>query len=211
MASNLDVPVRHIEPSNGREPTAGLKTSDTSDMEGAMKRLTLTGLAMTATLALVACGDVTPIAPAATIQPVDLEPRPAMVQNTRVPFVLNLTNPCNGERVPLVGELHLRTAMTVDQGGGSHVSGGLNGHFTGVGQTTGVRYVSTWAQPVTNNVHPVGTAATDLTIVTNRQVVAQGAAPNFYLKQRIHVTRNANGELTVTRFEFTVACQNSEI
>ena len=120
-------------------------------------------------------------------------------------------NPCTGEEVLVTGELHTLYYVSQDSAGGLHVRshGNIQGG-TGVGLTSGDRYVLTNARNLeTNNqfIDILDTRASECTFVSYLQATTPGPKNNFYIRIQQHVTINANGEITVLREEMTTECK----
>ncbi len=132
-------------------------------------------------------------------------------ENIITPLDDTFINPCTGEEVLVTGELHTLYYVTEDNNGGLHVHshGNIQGG-TGVGLTSGDRYVLTNARNLTTNnqfIDPLDTRASTGNFVSYLQATAPGPKNNFYIRIQQHVTINANGELTVLRDEMTTECR----
>lgn len=71
----------------------------------------------------------------------------------------------------------------------------VKAHVTGTGQESGIEYIDNESVNYTEKA-PLVNGAAQFTFVFNQVHVAKGNAPNFTQKQLIHVTVNANGEVT---------------
>ncbi len=113
-----------------------------------------------------------------------------------------------GEEVLLSGERLLISGTTTDAQGVDHGflhAGGGAAH--GIGLTSGDRYVSSF---VSHSVHrftydPEGQSVYVETL--NLQVVGQGPGNNFRWQLRFHVVTDANGNLSVYRYEDEIFCR----
>ena len=70
--------------------------------------------------------------------------------------------------------------------------------------TSGTRYV---ADETVNSITNGGTGAQTFTSVGQLNLVSQGSTDNLVVRTTIHITVNANGEITSTSFEFTTDCR----
>jgi hypothetical protein len=133
----------------------------------------------------------------------------AITTNDFVPFALDVFVPCAnggaGETVSVEGILHLQQHITIN---GNRVT--LKTHAQpqgadGVGQTTGDSYQ---AVGVTQEVDtlPLIAGATEFTFVNNFRLIGQKTDNNFQVHQTIHVTINANGDVTNTVDNTTIDC-----
>jgi hypothetical protein len=125
---------------------------------------------------------------------------PSVTSNLKVPLNLFRFVPCAadgaGEIVELAGTLHILTSVNVDSTGGVH----MTTHFQpqgvgGVGLTTGDRYRGTGVTRTTSNERSAGLPASS-TFVNIVRVIGEGPGNNFDLHQTVHVTVNANGDVT---------------
>ena len=135
-----------------------------------------------------------------------LSAAPALAEvttNVRLPIAGTVINPCNGENVDYEGTVHVVLRTTVDGSGGIHLGGNANYHVTGVGQTTGAAYVGNQNEKITLNL--VG-ASTETQAITFR-LISKGGADNFYITLRLHITVNANGDVTVVHGTASAECR----
>jgi hypothetical protein len=133
--------------------------------------------------------------------------QPAVVANESIPFATIAFVPCAaggaGELVLVEGTLHVLITETVND---NHVS--LKIHFqpqgaTGMGLTTGDTYRATG---VTQEHIALGPTITD-TFINNFRIIGPGPDNNLLVHQTIHVTFNANGELTADVVNTSVECR----
>jgi hypothetical protein len=125
--------------------------------------------------------------------------------NQIFPFGFESTE-CGNETVVVSGNLHVVTHGTVGRSG--HLQAVLHvnpQNIRGSGVTTGALYLAPgMLQTVTN---AAGTAPVTETFVNNFALIGLGAAPNFMLHQTVHLTVNANGEVTAAFDHLTTACK----
>jgi hypothetical protein len=124
--------------------------------------------------------------------------------NTVVPFNSIITNPCLGEQVQLTGDLHVVLGME-DTGNGML----MTAHFqpqgiTGLGLTTGATYHATGVTRST--VFVTGTPPFDFTSVNNYRIIGTGDAANFMVHSNIHMTVDANGDVTAEVDNTQITC-----
>ncbi len=126
--------------------------------------------------------------------------------NETVPFTSSLFNPCNGDTVTFSGNLHVVNTMTTDASGGTHLKTHINyQNVTGTGVPSGITYnVRTVSNEVTNDADGPQSTATVISIV---KLVAHGPALDFFLRNVLHVTVNANGQTTSTVQETSIECR----
>jgi hypothetical protein len=132
----------------------------------------------------------------------------AVVFNTRFPINLSVAVPCAnegaGEVVELSGDLHDLFSYTIDSNGGVHLDVHDNPQgVSGTGLTTGDRYRATGVTRFNLN----STDTMEVTLVNNFRVIGQGPGNNLLVHDNLHVTVNANGELTASHDNFRVECK----
>ena len=129
--------------------------------------------------------------------------------NIRIPISDAGDVPCAdggaGEVVLLTGTLHILSHTTTDNRGGLHIKM----HFQpqgiiGVGQSTGDTYRANGVSQWTTNV--LGLPFTD-TFVNNFLMIGPGRDNNLMVHEILHVTINANGEVTVVVDNSWVECK----
>ena len=138
----------------------------------------------------IACSDG-PTDPAGELPSPDL----AVTTNIDVPLG-PVVNPCNGDVITFPGaRLHVKFSTTVDANGGLHTTF----HFQpknarGVGAPSGISYNGTGITRGNTN-FPSGGGFND-TFVNNFRMIAAANGPSFQVHQTMHITINANGDLT---------------
>lgn len=121
------------------------------------------------------------------------------------PFVFDSTNPCNGEAVVVTGELRITLRTTFDANGGFHSSFTLvPSGVRGVGES-GALYKAVGGQRDHFNITSSGTLTDTFTSVFN--LVSQGGGDNFVDQVTIHITFNANGDVTADVFSGQTECR----
>lgn len=129
----------------------------------------------------------------------------SQIFNERVPFSTVFLNQCNGEFIQAEGVDHVVFNITPDGNGGFHLKSHSNFHAKGTGVDTGARYVVNGVSNITQNVKPpfpsTSTTTSRLKVITNRQDV-----PDFFTDFIVHITINANGEVTAMKIEFDFDC-----
>lgn len=126
----------------------------------------------------------------------------------RFPIQLEVFVPCaaggSGETVVLSGELHDVFHISVSASGNVVVKLHDNPQGVGgVGLTTGAKYRGTG---VTQETFGLRVGVTD-TFVNNFHIVGQGPGNNFVVHELVHLTVNANGELTALVETSRVECR----
>ncbi len=126
--------------------------------------------------------------------------------NYWIEFSGGTLNPCTDEWVELRGYLHFVYTLVEHENGAGTVQGHMNGHATGVGESSGMPYQAI----VAANDHTrwdFDYAPDTYTSVIRSRVVTPGAKNNDVFWQRLHTTINANGTLTVDIDEFGFECK----
>lgn len=132
----------------------------------------------------------------------------AVTTSTSVPIDLAVFVPCanggSGEVVALSGRLHILTHATLNANGGftlrSHVQ---PQNVSGTGQVTGDRYRGTGVTQITTTANSGET----FTFINNFRVVGQGPGNNILVHENVHMTVNANGEVTASVANLSVECR----
>ena len=112
----------------------------------------------------------------------------------------------NGEFIEGTGRLHALFRETVDANGGVH----FGFHFQpmglkATGLTTGDRYHATGVTQGSTSVGSGGLPISD-TYINRFHLVGDGGAVTYYVRETIHVTFNANGELTAIVDNTEITC-----
>jgi hypothetical protein len=130
--------------------------------------------------------------------------------NQQVPFAQIVIVPCAnngaGEPVLISGTLHILQHQTVSDAGNVHVKV----HFQpqgagGVGLITGDAYRATGVTQEEFNIN--GPLPITDTFINNFRIIGQGPDNNLLVHQTIHITINANGELTAEVVNTSVECR----
>src|SRR5919108_1447123 len=130
-----------------------------------------------------------------------LAPAFAVIENDRFPFAS--TQFVCTELVDFTGEYHIKSSWTASNSGNLHFTFHINAKGTGVGQTSGATYQ--WNDAIIEVYHDAALPFT-ATLIQTWKLIGQGAADNFVLKARIHVTINANGDVTAEHDSLEVTC-----
>lgn len=130
--------------------------------------------------------------------------------NEKQDFATTVFIPCAdngaGELVDLEGTLHVVLTFTIN---GKNVSG--KSHFqpqgvSGTGQTTGDKYQATGVTQSTFK-NSLQNGQSQTTFINNFRIIGQGPGNNFLVHETMHITINANGEVTVTHDNFSAECK----
>ena len=110
-----------------------------------------------------------------------------------------------GEDVTLSGEMHKVYHVTVNDGRGSvHIINHCQPQgISGIGLTSGDKYQATGATLSSFNGW-VGIPETD---VNNYRIIGQGPGNNFLVHETVHITVNANGEVTSDVENVRIGCK----
>jgi len=122
----------------------------------------------------------------------------AATTTTKIEFTQVITNPCNGESVVITGT---RNVVSGDTGNGFHVQVQIKG--SGIGALTGAKYEA----PSTSTTVVNSPGAFEATSVLQFKFVAQGKVPNFTHFENMHITVNANGDVTAMHSDFREECK----
>jgi hypothetical protein len=111
----------------------------------------------------------------------------------------------SGEEVHLTGEIHtVIRFVTNSTTGGIHIKFHANDQgISGIGLTTGDRYHRTGA---TNSEHNAKVGE-EITVVDSFNIIGQGNGNNFLAHVTIHMTVNANGDVTAEVVKFSIECK----
>lgn len=111
-----------------------------------------------------------------------------------------------GENVQLSGTLHIVSRAVDDGSGGFHVSSHSNPQgVSGVGLISGDKYQGTGV--TRNNVNFKPPFPSESTYVNNFRIIGQGPGNNYLVHETIHMTVNANGEVTADVVNTSVDCK----
>lgn len=143
-------------------------------------------------------------------------PQPALAQatttttNIEVPFAITVFIPCAlggvGEVLAISGPLHVLITETIDAAGGTHL--GL--HFqpkgiSGLGLVSGDKYRGTGI--TRQHINTSALPPFNFTFVNNFRMIGQGSGNNLLVHDTIHLTVNANGDVTADIVKTSVDCK----
>lgn len=151
-------------------------------------------LALRATMMLSLAGATLAMAPRVTAAQAQTQTTNEKVAFENVP----VTVPGTGS-FQVSGALHLLFHTTRDAAGGFHVK--LHANPQGVSATSttgGANYRVNGAANAQANIGAAKGAASEGSIVVNLGLIGQGQAPNLRLHVNLHLTVNANGDVTAT-------------
>ena len=129
-----------------------------------------------------------------------------VVQNERIQLEGWAGSECTEEEIYITGEAHIVYAVTEDGAGGYHVKMHENVKATGVGDVTGDKY------QLNEVFNEEFNAAADsipyeATYVVNYGLIGQGKDNNLKGHILMHVTVNANGEVTAEIENYEMDCR----
>ena len=174
-----------------------------------LRRKGMLAPALIALTAFMGCSDAgshtvtAPVTPAAAS--ISDQRASTFTTNEIFPFGFEATE-CGNETVVVSGNVHVVTHGTVT--GSGHVQAVLHvnpQNIRGFGVTTGAEYLAPGMLQTVSNVS--GPAPVTETYVNNFELVGLGKAPDFTLHQTVHLTINANGEITAAFDHFTTTCK----
>jgi hypothetical protein len=158
-----------------------------------MKRIPTNLLTLIALLIAVAC--VAALAPKANAE------ASSTTENVTVPIDFIATS-CSGETVTISGESHVLVHTTTSDNHTTFETH-IQFHLDGT-SASGTRYI---ANETVDSITNTSTGGAQVLNSTGQlHLIAQGSADNLVVSTTIHVTVNANGEITSTSFEFTTNC-----
>ena len=172
-----------------------------------MKRLTVVAIAAVVAVVLLAM---------ALVLPGLLRTAPAQAEATTVTTQQKIEVgvlvfvPCAnggaGEDVALSGNLHVLFHFTEDGSGGLHIQVHENpGGISGTGLVSGDKYRAVGEIRDAFNVKPPFLA--EFSSVGNFRIIGEGPGNNFLVHETLHVTVNANGEVTAEVDILSVECK----
>jgi hypothetical protein len=109
---------------------------------------------------------------------------------------------CNGETVIISGDSHVVVHLTSNP---NHTTFKTHIQFQLSGTSaSGIKFN---ANETVDSIENTSTGAAQvLNSVGQLHLISQGSTDNLVVRTTIHVTINANGEITATSFEFTTEC-----
>jgi hypothetical protein len=125
-----------------------------------------------------------------------------ITDNQTVPIDF-IATACDGETVTITGESHVVVHATLTPAGTTNFVTHIQFQLSGV-SASGVRYEANETVNTTSTSGAGG--STTFNTVGQLHLISQGGADNLVVRTTIHVTVNANGEITATSFEFTTDC-----
>lgn len=134
----------------------------------------------------------------------------AATQNVKIPTEdFPAANLCNGDEIQLQGTLHfVMQGEFVEDAERQHVHSHLNSQkLTGIGVPSGALYNVNNISNSIFNARVDGANITTLEVMMN--VVSRGSGENFQIQTILHVTFNANGEMTTQFQNFHVHCSGN--
>ena len=145
-----------------------------------------------------------------TLSGVALSQALAITVNQFVPFALLAFVPCAnggaGELVLVQGTLHLQDHITINGNRAAIKTHAQPQGATGVGLTTGDIYNAVGVTQEEDSAPLIGGAA-EFTFVNNFRIIGQGTDNNLQVHQTLHLTVNANGDLTTIVTNQIIECQ----
>jgi hypothetical protein len=139
------------------------------------------------------------------------KPAQAQMQRERVPVEFDFFNTCTGETIIFEGTVQVFFDFKEDANGGIHTQGHAHLHGQGVGLTSGDKYVLNETQNNHQNFRvPLESGAANFHITQSLRVIHQGPGTpgdDFLTKILLHVTINANGEVTADVLRVESECK----
>lgn len=129
--------------------------------------------------------------------------------NSTDPFALSGFVPCAnggaGEQVDLSGELHTLITFTIND---NHVSGKelFQVNASGTGETSGDKYQGMWIAQEDLYSDNLLNGQYEGSFVGTFRMTGQGPGNNFWIRETVHFTLNANGTATVIHINPSFDC-----
>jgi hypothetical protein len=140
------------------------------------------------------------------VSPVSANPQATVINtNTEVPIEFFNVNSCTGDTITINGTSHVVFHSTATPSGNTNAKTEINFSLQGVGSPSGNHYVVN--ETVTGTTETTANGTSVFNSVAHLNVISQGSADNLKVRTEIHATFNSNGELTSSRFDFTVECE----
>lgn len=126
-------------------------------------------------------------------------------RNSYVVPYSEITTSCSGEQVELAGLMYHRVIIVVDERGALHASVLTRGHLTGT-SSSGTHYVATFSATGAEYFAP-GDVPANGTFQFPFRLVSNDGSPNLLVRDRFHITINANGEVTSFSNDTEIVCR----
>ena len=121
--------------------------------------------------------------------------------NTQMPFSATLTD-CNSQTVVVSGTMHMVTHFTTDASGGTHLE--IHTNWQDVSGTSGtITYHAVSRNQLSSNSNG---AQSEFTSIEDVRLISRGPTDNLTMRTTMHITINANGEVTASFTRFEVVC-----
>ena len=133
-----------------------------------------------------------------------------VTENDKIPVEIDLDIPCAnggaGELVSLTGNLHVLTTYSIN---GNVIRGRFHDQpedIKGFGSVTGDRYEATGVSQGQFKASLQNGQAI-VSFINNFRIIGQGTGNNFLVHQNVHMTINANGDLTTVVDQVRADCK----
>ncbi|WP_373495173.1 hypothetical protein [Aquiflexum sp.] len=129
--------------------------------------------------------------------------RQVNAQSSQIRFPFSGTAYFCDEPVDVDGEYHVVLNNVTSKSGNTMFKLHVNAKGSGVGQISGAKYQY---NDVSNTTETISKgSSTNFTL--SGFLIGQGKAPNYKVKANIHITVNANGEVTAEFLDFSQECK----
>ncbi len=129
-----------------------------------------------------------------------------VTSNASFPFTETAVT-CDNVFVTLTGKMHLLAHVTTDAQGGRHATLQINTEAVKGTDAAGNRYVSSSTNSDTINEAGADGTQSEHTVTTKFLLNGRGNLPDLFAKVTMHVTVNANGEVTAEVTNVVVNCR----
>jgi hypothetical protein len=123
--------------------------------------------------------------------------KPEVITQTQIPVDTTIFLPCaagSGELVAVTGNVHAVFSVTNDRNGGVHIHTQFNNAgIRGIGLLTGDKYQVAGGNRFESNATG---GMSEFTFTNSFIMTGPGRGNNLYIHELMHVTINANGEIT---------------
>lgn len=130
-----------------------------------------------------------------------------VTSNATFPFT-DTAVACDGEAINLTGKMHVLAHVTTDARSGRHVELQISTeNVKGIGTISGNEYVSSSTHNINTNDAETLSGQSEYTETTKFLLAGKGKLSDLFAKTTLHITVNANGEVTAEVTKVECRCQ----
>ena len=130
-----------------------------------------------------------------------------VIHDYNIPITTFVTNPCNGDFVPLTGTLDLMLRLTTSGSGRLNLGEHINFDLSGVGAPSGAEYNVGEVVNIEENNITFDNGATEITEAAHLNVISKGSEPNFLVHVIVHETITPDGDITSFKVDVSTECR----